>query len=65
MLSNPKWEMVVQESTHQQRNKLVSHLVAKLHFLESPHYQVLELANGTTTPVNFHQSQTHQRNMVQ
>jgi hypothetical protein len=49
----------------QQHSGLVPHLVAKLHCLEGLHYQDPELANGTTDPANFQQSQTHQRNMVQ
>jgi hypothetical protein len=47
------------KDTCQLLNKLVPHLVAKLHCLEGPHYQVLELANGTTAPDNFHQSKRY------
>jgi hypothetical protein len=31
---------------HQQHNGLVPHLVAKVHSLEGPHYQFLELGKG-------------------
>jgi hypothetical protein len=46
------------KNARDQHNGLVPHLVAKLQSLEGPH-QIMALANWTTAPDTFHQSQTY------
>jgi hypothetical protein len=66
MMSRPQWKLVIQDTTHVSSIMgwgLV--LLQKLHCLEGRHYGVLELSNETSAPDNFHQSQTHERSVVQ